>query len=76
MHTNKRQKMDELLNAEGMSSDDEYCQQSMMDSVVSGICMNDGCDYTTSVEQDSTSGWCEVCNTNSVSSGLRILGII
>ena len=43
---------------------------------VPAICTNQGCDYTVIYEPDSTKGWCECCNTNSVASALVLAGMI
>ena len=51
----------------------EHCQS---DSVVPGICMNRNCDYTTGVEPDCETGYCEECHTQSVKSALILAGII
>ena len=47
-----------------------------IDSVIGGICTNEGCDYTTDVEPDCSSGHCEQCDTPTVQSALVIEGII
>ena len=61
-------KMDDLLDVEGYDNIDEAFDELMTDSVNPGICMNSGCDYTTTVEPDSREGWCEMCGTNTVRS--------
>jgi hypothetical protein len=38
--------------------------------------MNEGCDFVTDVEPDQDAGWCELCNTNTVKSGLMLAGLI
>jgi hypothetical protein len=38
--------------------------------------MNAGCDYSAEMEPDQSSGWCEVCSTNSLKSVLVLAGII
>lgn len=68
-------KIDTLIEQEGLTLD-EFMEEFGLESVVPGICMNDGCDYTTNVEPDSTEGWCENCETNTVRSGVVLLGII
>ncbi len=68
-------KFEKLCEVEGVDQDG-YLSQWGHDSVVPGICANDGCDYTCDVEPDSDGGWCEVCDTNTVKSGLILLGII
>lgn len=47
-----------------------------LDSVVPGICMNDGCDYTGQFEPDQDGGWCEECQMRSVTSALVLAGLI
>ena len=45
-------------------------------SGVPAICMNEDCDYITEMEPDQDAGWCELCDTQSVSSALIIGGFI
>ena len=68
-------KLTELADIEGQ---DEMAmlEQAVIDSVVPGICMNEDCDYTTGVEPDSDSGWCEFCGTNTVKSCLMLANIM
>ncbi len=69
-------KIKQLLEAEGFADELEMMSASMYDSVCPGICTNPDCSYTTSVEPDQDKGWCEECNTNTVKSGLSLMGII
>lgn len=69
-------KIDELVESEGFDSLEEFLDEFGSDSVVPGICMNDGCDYTTNVEPDCSRGWCENCNTQTLKSAMVILGVI
>jgi hypothetical protein len=55
-------------------SPDELIEQAVYDSVVEGICTNDGCDYITDVEPDQRHGWCELCDTQTVCSPLVFVG--
>jgi hypothetical protein len=64
------------LQSEGNDTLEELLEAVFSDSVSPGICMNDGCDYTTEVEPDQTQGWCEVCGTNTVKSAPILAGII
>tara|TARA_Y100001954_G_C15433442_1_gene418002 strand:+ start:105 stop:338 length:234 start_codon:yes stop_codon:yes gene_type:complete len=57
-------------------STEEMLSISASDSVVLGVCMNSGCDYTTDVEPDCDDGHCEVCGTHTVKSPLMIFGLI
>ena len=58
-------KINQLESLEGAELD-ELLHDAIFDSTCIGICMNKGCDYTTDIEPDSRSGWCEVCCTNTV----------
>jgi hypothetical protein len=55
---------------------DELLEEYVHESAVPGICMNDGCDFTAEYEPDQREGWCEECNTRSVTSALVLAGII
>lgn len=69
-------KLNELLEAEGWEDELDFAEHAIMDSVCPGICMNPDCDYTTEVEPDCDDGYCEVCGTNTVRSGLSLMGIV
>lgn len=69
-------KLDMLLEIEGFLSPDQFLREFITDSLCPGICMNEGCDYTTMYEQDQTEGWCEECDTGSVQSGMILMGMI
>jgi hypothetical protein len=66
-------KLKVLLDIEGWEDELEAFQEWTFDSIVPGICMNKGCEYTAHYEPDQSAGWCEDCKTNTVVSGL-ILG--
>ena len=66
----------QTLAAEYEASVDELLEEYGLDSVVPGICMNPGCDYSAEYEPDAREGWCEVCDTQSVASLLVLLGVI
>lgn len=68
-------KLADLLDLEAMSEED-FLMAYTLESVVPGICMNKDCDATYEYEPDQTKGWCEVCETNSVKSGLVLIGVI
>lgn len=70
------EKLVKLAAIEGYDMVEDLIDDNAMDSVVPGICMNDECDYTTGVEPDSTEGWCECCEDNTVRSCLSLAGII
>jgi len=69
-------KIQALLECEGLDSTDEFLDAFAMEDVVPGICMNSDCDYVGYYEPDQDKGYCEVCHTQSVMSGLRLLGVI
>jgi hypothetical protein len=69
------QKAERLADLEGFSTVEEMLNDMMFGLGNHGICTNEGCDYCTSTEPDSTTGWCEECETNTVASGLALMGI-
>ena len=68
-------KLDSLAEEWGFTVQ-EFIEEYALDDVVPGICLNLGCDYTTTVEPDQRQGWCEVCGTTSVRSGIALAGLI
>ena len=68
-------KLEQLCEIEGLTVE-ELVKSGTFDGTCYGICTNEGCEYTTEVEPDQTQGWCEVCNTQTVKSGLILAGII
>ena len=69
-------KLQTLVELEGYSDEMELLEAATFDSVCPGICTNEGCEYTTEVEPDQGRGWCEECETHTVSSALMLAGII
>lgn len=69
-------KFDTLLDSYGCTDMLDFMEEYSLNGCVPGICLNDGCDYTTEYEPDQGNGWCELCGTNSVCSGLVLLGVI
>jgi hypothetical protein len=81
MHTKspaekRRTKLDLLVESEGYDTLEDLLQAVITDSVSPGICMTEGCSYTTEVEPDQCEGWCEVCNQGTVASALVLAEII
>lgn len=68
-------KLEQLAALESMGTM-KLLEESIFDSLVRGICNNAGCDYTTEVEPDCATGYCEVCQTNTVRSCLVLAGVI
>ncbi len=62
-----------LMDNDGYDDESEYMTSLICESVNSGICSNDNCDYITTVEPDCSDGYCEECNTNTVRSATDIL---
>ena len=60
----------------GFSEVMDMFEAATFDSVSPGICMNNGCSYSTEVEPDQDRGWCEECGPNSVRSALICGGLI
>lgn len=65
-----------LAESFGYSDSFECMESAMFDSISPAICMNPDCDYTTELEPDSTRGFCECCNTNTVRSIFVLCGVI
>lgn len=74
--TSRKEKLETLAELEGFDDPMEMLEQYVVDSVTPGICMNEGCQYTTEVEPDSSTGWCEECGTNTVCSCMMLANII
>ena len=68
-----KSKLETLAEIEGMDVM-EMLEHATFDSVAPGICAN--CDYTCEVEPDQRKGYCEVCDTQTVSSCLILAGVI
>ena len=64
----------QATNDYGFDTLEDMFEATILDSVSPGICHR--CGYTTEVEPDSDSGWCEECHANSVVSVLMLGGII
>lgn len=67
-------KSEKLAEIEGYDNPVELMEAYINDSVAPGICKN--CDYTTEVEPDQDSGYCEECGTQTVVSIFILEGII
>lgn len=68
-------KLDELADEWGLTVG-EFIERYALETLVPGICMNSGCLYTAEVEPDQQQGWCEVCGTTSVRSGIVLARLI
>lgn len=64
------------MEIEGFDDSLDFLEHCSTDSVVPGICCKLDCDYTTEVEPDCRSGYCEECGTQTVKSALILAGII
>jgi hypothetical protein len=69
-------KVQVLAESFGYSDSFECMDSAIFESIVPAICMNPNCDYTTELEPDSTRGFCECCQTNTVASILVLCGVI
>ena len=69
-------KLEELADLEGFDSDMDLLNEYAYESVIPGICINEGCSYTTHYEPDQSEGWCEECQTGTVKSALILAGLI
>lgn len=68
-------KLRKLTDIEGYEDTFDMLEAVTLDSVAPGICTNPNCDYSCNVEPDSENGYCEECETNTVTSCL-ILAIL
>ncbi len=64
-----------LLANEGMTRD-EFLEEYCLEDIVPGICTNPNCEEIYQYEPDQDQGYCERCCTQSVKSGLIMLGVI
>ena len=69
-------KLDQLVKDSGFNDSLELGESVLLDVVSPGICMNQGCSYSTEVEPDQTRGYCESCDTNTVRSAMVLMGVI
>ena len=65
-------KLETLSEIEGLSVE-EMMGIGLTDGVCPSICMNEGCDATYDYEPDSTNGWCDACETNTVKSAIELV---
>ena len=65
-------KLKTLSEIEGLSVE-EMMGIGLTDGVCPSICMNEGCDATYDYEPDSTTGWCDECETNTVKSAIELV---
>jgi len=65
-------KLETLSEIEGMSVE-EMMETGLTDGRCPSICMNEGCDATYDYEPDSTTGWCDECETNTVKSAIELV---
>jgi hypothetical protein len=72
----RQAKLKRLAEVEGHNTTAELLARSTFDSVVLAICTNPDCDYTAEMEPDQGTGWCEMCESNTVASGLILAGFI
>jgi hypothetical protein len=70
-----QEKLAQLADAYALTVD-ELLEEYGHDSLVPGICMNPECDYTTKYEPDQREGWCDACETNTVTGLLVLLDLI
>lgn len=69
-------KEQQLASDWGYSSPEDLMEDFITDSVCPGICTNENCSYSIEVEPDCSSGYCEECDTQSVSSMMILMGVI
>lgn len=60
----------------GVNDPISLAEEFIVDSVAPCICMNDGCNAISELEQDQDNGFCECCGTNSMKSMFILMGIM
>jgi hypothetical protein len=73
---NQKAKLAKLLEIEGYATSFDFAEAFVTDSVCPAICMNDDCDYTSDLEPDQDQGYCDECDTGTMTSGLVLMGLI
>lgn len=68
------QKLQELIESEGYRKLHNWLDDNRNASTCEGICMN--CEFTKEVEPHQDKGYCEICETKTVKSGLILAGVI
>jgi hypothetical protein len=68
-------KLTRLAELTGLPTKEALLNQYISDTIVPGICMNPGCDYTANVRADQREGYCELEGTQTVQSCLVIAGL-
>ena len=68
-------KLADLCEAEGMCAEQLF-EEATHDSIAASICINADCDFTSYMEPDQDSGYCPMCDTNTVKSCLILGGLI
>jgi len=61
-------KLQMIAREQGYRTIDELLMETMLRSIVPGICMNDGCNAVYQYEPDQDKGYCHVCKTKTVKS--------
>lgn len=61
-------KLQMIAREQGYRTIDELLIETMLSSIVPGICMNEGCNAVYEYEPDQDQGYCEVCKTKTVKS--------
>lgn len=69
-------KLRKLAEIEGFGNAEQMIEAAAVDSVFPGICITDGCSYTSEIEPEQTQGWCEECRQGTVQSALILAGLI
>jgi len=69
-------KLETLCDEYGYDDELDMAQDYEADSIIPGICMNEGCGSTFEYEPDSSDGWCDNCETNTVKSLFVLMGVM
>jgi hypothetical protein len=74
MNVQAQAKLEELAANEGFDSVEAMLEAAVCDSVCPAICIH--CSFTADMEPDQDQGFCEECETGTVTSALRLAGLI
>jgi len=66
------EKLQTLAENEGYDESMQLVEENVVSSAPAGICVVDGCEYSTNVEPDQRQGYCESCGTNTVVSLIEL----
>lgn len=72
-----KDKLQTLLDIEGYHTVDDLINDCEFGPAagVPGICTNEDCEYSIRTDPDGSDGWCEICQTHTVTSAYMLMGV-